>query len=469
MKKKNISILVVDDEESMCTYLVTALALKGYKVTSVRSGQEVLEYIKRRLEYSVIILDIMMPEMDGLETLQKIKALGSTIPVIMLSALGQTSTIVKAIKLGASNYITKPFEDEELEIAIDHALEKKRLENELEDLKKQLKEEKRKAGDFISASEKMNEIKKTIETIADTDVTVLIQGESGVGKELIAQSIHSNSSRKGKTFIKVNCAAIPGELLESELFGYEKGAFTGANTPKPGRFGLAHQGTIFLDEIGDMSHALQAKLLQVLQDGAFTRLGAKEDTQVDLRVLAASNRNLEEAIGEKKFREDLYYRLCVVKIYVPPLRERKEDIPILCEHFLEMYKEKYNLKVKPLSKKLMRNFINYNWPGNVRELENVVKRLVILSDESSILEELSSDRIMEKAEDSSIDYHIPDHDQIVSLKKISKTVVMEVEKKMILKTLKQTRWNKKKAAEKLGISYKALLYKLKEIVRKVED
>ncbi|MDY6844825.1 MAG: sigma-54 dependent transcriptional regulator, partial [Thermodesulfobacteriota bacterium] len=426
------------------------------------SGNEALEALKEDPSYSIIILDVMMPEMDGLTTLQKIKEVIPDIPVIMLSALGEIKTVVEAMKLGASNYITKPLEGEELELAINNVLEKKELVEEIKDLKRQL-EETRREEYFISVSEKMDSIKKMIEQIADTDVTVLIHGESGVGKEVIARSIYSSSPRRNQSFVKVSCAALPSELLESELFGYEKGAFTGAHMAKPGRFGLAHQGTIFLDEIGEMPLPLQAKLLQVLQDGVFTKLGAKEETHVDVRIIAATNKNLEVEAKNEKFREDLYYRLNVVNIYVPPLRERKEDIPVLCEYLLERYNKKYNRKKEFFSKNLLSVFMDYEWPGNIRELENIINRIVILEDESLVLSELTSVRDHGEHKKSLVSSHIHGSDDSAPLKKMSKKAMREVEKEMILKALSETNWNKKKAAEKLGISYKALLYKFKNI------
>ncbi|MDY6854860.1 MAG: sigma-54 dependent transcriptional regulator [Thermodesulfobacteriota bacterium] len=458
------SILVVDDEKSMCTYLDTVLSLKGYDVTSVMSGKDALDHIKDGLPCSVVILDIMMPEMDGLETLRKIREdLKSEVPVIILSALGKASTVVKAMKLGASDYITKPFEDEELGLAINNVLEKKRLVEEVKELKEQLIQERTRGEYFIGISENLNDIRKIIEQIADTDVTVLIQGESGVGKEVVARAIYANSSRKDKPFVKVNCAAIPGDLLESELFGYERGAFTGAIASKPGRFGLAHDGMILLDEIGEMSPALQAKILQVLQDGVFTRLGGRNETHVDVRILASTNKDLQKAVLDKTFREDLFYRLNVVNICIKPLRERKEDIPLFCENFLERYNKRYNRKVNTISKKLMKTLTDYRWPGNVRELENSIKKLVILEDENLILEELKpslNNNIPKKTEDnSSQNIHTPN----IPLKHLSKRAVLEVEKEMIQKALEQTNWNRKKAAEQLGISYKALLYKIKKM------
>jgi two-component system response regulator AtoC len=467
--KKDTSILVVDDEKSMCTFLDTVLSLKGYNVTSVMSGKDALDLIKNGFPCSVIVLDIMMPEIDGLETLRKIKEdLKSEIPVIMLSALGKAGTVVKAMKLGASDYVTKPFEDEELELAISNVLEKKRLVEEVRELKEQLEQERKREECFIGISGNLNDIKKIIEQIADTDVTVLIQGESGVGKEVVARAIYVNSLRRDKPFVKVNCAAIPGELLESELFGYERGAFTGAIASKPGRFGIAHGGMILLDEIGEMSPALQAKILQVLQDGTFTRLGGRNETQVDVRILASTNKDLEKAVSDKTFREDLFYRLNVVNIDIQPLRERKEDIPLFCEHFLERYNKRYNRRVDAISKKLMKSLIAYSWPGNVRELENTIKKLVILEDENHILSELTpslNHNVPKKTEDdSSQSVHTPN----IPLKHLSKRAVLEVEKEMIQKALKQTNWNRKKAAEQLGISYKALLYKMKKIKQEAE-
>ncbi len=315
-------------------------------------------------------------------------------------------------------------------------------------------------GIFIYAHEKMQRIKEMIDRVANTDVTVLIQGESGTGKEVVARSIHLNSSRRDKPFIKVNCAALPSELLESELFGYEKGAFTGAYRQKPGKFELAQGGTIFLDEISEMSLSLQSKLLQVLQDHEFSRLGGKKDIHVDVRVLAATNKNIELAIKQGKFREDLYYRLNVVNITIPPLRERKEEIPIFVEYFLNKFEKKFNRKLNPISDRLMKAFYQYHWPGNVRELENIIQRIVVLGGEKSVLEELMP---------SIKDEFVPDPAKLVlnrklwpSLKEVHREAMMKAEAEIIIKALKMTNWNRKKAASLLNISYKALLYKIKE-------
>jgi len=318
----------------------------------------------------------------------------------------------------------------------------------------------RENGIFIYASEKMHRIKELIDQVANTDVTVLIQGESGVGKEVVARSIHLNSFRKEKPFVKVNCAALPQELLESELFGYEKGAFTGAYRQKLGKFELAHTGTIFLDEISEMSHSLQSKLLQVLQDREFSRLGGKKDIWVDVRVLAATNKNIEEMVNHERFREDLYYRLNVVNVTLPPLRERKEEIPVFIEYFLDKFSKKYEKKVHPLSSKIMRYFKQHHWLGNVRELENVIQRYVILENEKMIMDELTygiiENATIEKGKSIGLSKVWP------SLKDACREATIKAESETILKALQITNWNRKRAAQLLNISYKALLYKIKD-------
>ncbi len=313
---------------------------------------------------------------------------------------------------------------------------------------------------FLYESPEMRKIVETINQIADTDVTVLIEGESGVGKELVARALHYRSARRTRPFIKVNCAALPEELLESELFGYEKGAFTGAYSRKPGKFELAHGGTIFLDEVAEISPSLQAKLLQVLQDGEFARLGGKRDIQVDVRVLVATNKSLGEYVKEGRFREDLYYRLNVLNIHVPPLRERREEIPMLIQYLLEKNCRKYNESVSTLSSKTTELLLNYDWPGNVRELENMIKRFVVLGDEEVIKRELNAPLSAEHPVD--VKPQGSEDPKLLSLKEISRKAALEAEAEVIAKTLEQTRWNRKKAAKLLGVSYKALLYKIKE-------
>ena len=457
-------ILVVDDAEGIRTYLKNLLSLKGYDVLLAEDGQRALEFLRDGAEPQVIVLDIMMPGMDGIELLGKIKEAWPQIPVIMLSVVGKAATIVEAMSLGASDYLNKPFEEEELEIALAKVLEKETIMAEREELRERLRVHEERET-FLWASEKMQRLRELIEQVADADVTVLVHGESGVGKEVIARTTHELSNRGKRPFVKVNCAALPAELLESELFGYERGAFTGASARKAGKFELADSGTMFLDEIGEMSPALQAKLLQVLQDGEFSRLGGETDVRVDVRVIAATNRDLEQMVQAGAFREDLYYRLNVVNVYVPPLRERPEEIPVLTNHFLEMYSRKYRRSVDSISDRLMQAFLQYPWPGNVRELENMIKRVVVLESEQAIADEImgappsaagSLSRVERMVEE------IDPTDDRIPLREIGKRAAREAEREVLQRVLYQTNWNRKKAARILEVSYKTLLQKIKE-------
>jgi len=414
-----------------------------------------------------VTLDVVLEGMDGLETLRRLKKRLPEVPVIMLSGHGQARTIVEAMRLGASDFLRKPFEVEELELAFQKALENRALRQEVEELRGRAG---RPAGVMIEGIEdgKMREVLEVIEQVADTDITILVRGESGTGKELVARTLHRLSDRCDKPFVKVNCAALPSELLESELFGFEKGAFTGAQKRKLGKFEYANRGTIFLDEIAEMSPALQAKLLQVLQDGQFSRLGGEGDVQVDTRVIAATNRNLEEAVAQGEFREDLYYRLNVVTIAVPPLRERRGDVALLVDHFLRRFTQEYKKELNPLSPETMDLFMRYHWPGNVRELENMVRRIIVLGSEQAVLQEISLRGAPATPEegDALLDLDALSADLVngsgVDLKAISKSAARMAEKRVIGKVLQQTRWNRKEAAGRLQISYKALLYKMKE-------
>ncbi|MFQ5457344.1 MAG: sigma-54-dependent transcriptional regulator [Myxococcota bacterium] len=459
---KETSILVVDDSEGIRNYLKNLLSIKGYQVRCASDGEQALGLLSSGYRPSIIVLDVMMPGLDGLDTLRRIKSVDEEVPVIMLSVVGKARTIVEAMNLGASDYLNKPFEEEELDISIKKVLESSKLRGERDYLRSQLSERGAWGDGIVWISPKMTKIKDLIEQIAETDVTVLIQGESGVGKEVISRAIHARSLRTSKPFVKVNCAALPEQLLESELFGYEKGAFTGASSRKPGKFEFANHGTIFLDEIGEMSPLLQAKLLQVLQDGEFSRLGGQRDIKVDVRVLVATNRNLEKEVEENRFREDLYYRLNVVNIRVPPMRERREEIPILAEQFLERYNRKYNKHVKGVSPGLMKAFLGYEWSGNVRELENMIKRIVVLENEASIMEELKEQR--PSAARPAVIQNIVEMETgtISPLKEVGRRAAMEAERETIARVLHQTNWNRKKAAKILNISYKTLLQKIKE-------
>ena len=465
--KESTSILVVDDEEGIRNYLKTLLKLKGFEVSTVGSGNEALDYFTAHPPPSLVLLDIVMKEMDGLETLKRLRKVERELPIIMLSCIGETRTIVEAMRSGATDFLNKPFEEAELEIAILKALDRKKLIEENKLLREQ-NQELTEGYRFIASNPKMLRIKELVAQIANTDVTVFIQGESGVGKEIVAREIHQGSPRRDKPFVKVNCAALPSELLESELFGYERGAFTGAFRLKQGKFELANYGTLFLDEIGDMAPTLQAKLLHVLQDNEYSRLGGKKNVMVDVRILAATNKNLEEAMKEGKFREDLFYRLNVVNITLPPLRERKEEISLLCNHFLRKHNRKYNSNMVSISPRVLPYINEYDWPGNIRELENVIKRLVILANEEQIIDELTTkiaaQRKVEKAPLQSQLPENPSDDSIgISLKHMSKSLTSTAEKEVILRALQQTQWNRKHAAMMLNISYKTLLNKIRKL------
>src|ERR1700731_1760422 len=370
-------ILVVDDEPSIRKYLQTLLEVDGFHVETVSSGKEALERIGKGERPEFIVLDVLMPEMDGLETLRQLMHVDRTLNVIMLSCSNEVTTVVEAIRLGALDYLTKPFEKPELDAALLKSRQKQELRSENQALREyceQLTED----LSFLAASPQMLKIRQQFLQIAPVDVPVFISGESGVGKEVVARMIHLRSLRRQQAFVKVNCAALPGELLESELFGYEQGAFTGAVRSKPGKFELANKGTIFLDEIAEMSPHLQAKLLHVLQDHQFSRLGGRQLIDVDVRVLAATNIEVQEAMKSGRLREDLYYRLNGLSINVPPLRERTTEIPLLFRHFLQKYSEKFKKETPSPSQHLIDAAVRYPWPGNLRELENFVKRYVIL-------------------------------------------------------------------------------------------
>lgn len=465
-------ILIVDDDESIRGYISRLLNMSGFEVITASSGKDALNLLKVNPDVAVVLLDILMPDMDGLETLSEIKKASKELPVIMLSALGQTGIIVKAMRAGASDYLVKPFEEEELELAISKSIEKRKLLAEITSLKKKLRIDELK-GEFIFTSPKMQKIKDVIEQVADTDVSVLIDGESGTGKELIARSLHFRSNLRDKPFVKVNCAALPHELLESELFGYDRGAFTGAYKSKAGKFELANNGTIFLDEIGEIDLAIQSKLLQVLQEGSFSRLGGKQDVRVNVRVIAATNRDLKKAVEDGRFREDIYYRLNVVNIHLPPLSERPEDIQYLFEYFMETYNEKYAKHISVDKEQIYPLLISYPWPGNIRELKNLVKRIVILGnveDLENYLTHISPSQAEFRQEVKEVSFkgqgikesHDTDISTIIPLKDVAKEAAVKAEREMILRALHGTNWNKKKAADLLQISYKALLYKIKE-------
>jgi len=544
--------MVVDDDLSMRDFLRSFLSERGYQAITLADPEEAIKrYDVERP--AAVIMDVVMPgAMDGLAALAALKRIDREVPVIVLSGQGRTATVVQAMKLGAADFVSKPFEEVDLEVPLANALKQRQLSCEVASLREQLQRQGQHTLLFGS-SERMVEVRDLIERVADTDVTVLIRGESGTGKELVARAISAASPRHDKPFVKVNCAALPTELLESELFGFERGAFTGAIQHKPGKFEFANHGTMFLDEIGDMSAALQAKLLQVLQDGEFSRLGGKHDVRVDVRVIAATNRDLERAVASGQFREDLFFRLNVVCITMPPLRDRRDEIPLLVEYFLKKYSVQYNKPLTVVSPETTQLFMDYDWPGNVRELENLIKRVVVLGTEAPIRKEMQLVRaapgqrlggrapdllvrpgrpVLSAGQPGFAGRTVPDgspartasqpspsavqplsiastqRGRVVfasasppsinaragalpssalpvastataplspaslaaaaanagnySLKDISRTAAREAECELILRMLHQTRWNRKATAEILGISYKALLYKIKE-------
>ena len=454
-------ILVVDDAEGIRTFLANLLELKGYDVDTAEDGRRALALIEGGAAPDVVILDVMMPGIDGVETLRRIRDFDAEVPVVMLSVVGKASTIVEAMQLGASDYLNKPFDESELEATLAKVLERRSLEQERAALAEQVVP----TGDgAVWGSDAMRNVRSTLEQVADTDVTILIQGESGVGKEIVARTAHELSTRAEKPFIKVNCAALPAELLESELFGYEKGAFTGATARKQGKFEMAHRGTIFLDEIGEMSPALQAKLLQVLQDSEFTRLGGNREVKVDVRIVCATNRRLVEMVAAGGFREDLYFRLNVVSLEIPPLRERREEVPLLVDTFLRRFATRYGKPVSQLSDELSAELDRYSFPGNVRELENMMKRVVVLERESVILAELRADPGPNRSGEALLALidGLEETAGEVPLREVGRRVAQEAEREAIDQVLRFTHWNRKQAARLLGVSYKTLLSKIKD-------
>ncbi len=458
------NILLVDDEPSVLRYTKTLLEIDNYCVETAASGEEALRRMHRGPAPNLIVLDLVMPGMDGLQTLENCKKIRPEQKILMMSCLSDTSKAVQAIKLGASDYLNKPFQAPQLQGAIRRALgaspDKHRvamtysvkdtavIENLDDDLF------------FLAASPVMKQIHAQVALIARVDVPVLLLGESGVGKEILARLIHKMSIRANRPMVKVNCAALPADLLESELFGYEAGAFTGAAASKPGKFELADSGTILLDEIGEMSAPLQAKLLHVLQDGRFSRLGGRTTIAADARVLAATNVNVQKAIAEHKLREDLYYRLNAFTMTIPPLRERREEIPLLLTYYMNKLAAKFGRNPLPLSDRLVRECLRYHWPGNLRELGNLVKRYLVLEDENLVADELRM-----KGKQTNGDEQHKGHSSVPprgGLKALVKSLKNDAEAKEIQRVLENANWNRKLAAAQLNISYKALLYKMKQ-------
>lgn len=449
-------ILVADDEQSMREFLEIMLKKEGYKVTLASNGEEVIHLIENDL-FDLVLLDIRMPKLDGITALKRIKAITPETIVIMITAYASADTAIRAMKEGAYDYITKPFKVDEIKLIVKNALEKISLQKE-NLLLKQVVRDRYHFGNIIGQSSKMLALYDLLEKVAPTKTNILITGESGTGKELVAKAIHYNSPRKEKPFVTLNCGAIPETLIESELFGHVKGAFTDAIATKKGLFEVADEGTIFLDEISELPLLMQVKLLRVLQDKEFKRVGGTEDIRVDVRIISATNKDLELAVKEKRFREDLFYRLNVIQIKLPPLRERKEDIPLLVNHFLKKYSEELNKKITTITPEALQILLNYEYPGNVRELQNIIERAVALESHTELTTNhlhsyLSETPFLKKGP---IDIEIPTEG--IDLEK----VVEDLERTLLLKALDKTKGIKKKAAELLHINFRSMRYRLEK-------
>jgi two-component system response regulator HydG len=448
--KEKPRILVVDDEESIRMMLRAVLEEEGYEIIEAADGPEAVKAVEQN-PLDLILLDIRMTTMDGIETLTEIRKISPFVPVLMMTAYATVKTAVEALKAGAFEYLAKPLDIEELKILVQKALEYYRLREENLTLKERLGSR----FDFsriIGKGRKMKELFDFLAQVAPSEATVLILGESGTGKELVANAIHHNSPRTQQPFVKVACAALPETLLESELFGHEKGAFTGAIARREGRFQAAHRGTIFLDEVGEMSPAIQTKLLRVLQEREFEPVGSSRTVKVDVRVIAATNKDLGKEIKEGRFREDLFYRLNVIPIHLPPVRERKEDIPALANHFLSLYREKNKKEIKEISPKALDLLIRHDWPGNIRELENCLERAVIVA----------RGELIAPADLPPAIQNLPAGKEDAEIPFPAGISLQEAEKALILKTLEDAGGNRSRAAEILGINRRTLQMKLKE-------
>jgi DNA-binding NtrC family response regulator len=443
------TLLIVEDDPTVGESIRLLLKKRGFSILLASNGKEALQVFRHEM-VDLVITDLVMPKMDGMALLEAIKKLKPETEVIVISAQGTIEKAVQAIKMGAFDFIEKPINPKVIALVVERALEKQTLVLQNRDLRSQL-EDKFHFRNIVGKSEKMVKIFELIRHIAPYDSSVLIMGESGTGKELIANAIHYHSPRASLPFIKVSCASLSEGIIESELFGHEKGAFTGAITSRKGRFEMAHGGTLFLDEVEDIPPSTQIKLLRVLQEAEFERVGGNKTIQVDIRIIAASNRDLQEAVEQGSFREDLYYRLNVVNIRLPPLRERKEDIPFLAHFFMEKYNQKYQMKVKGVSQRAMNVLTDYQWKGNVRELENTLESIMVINSPEVIDLPHLPQEIREFRESLEV---IP--------VKIG-TPLEEVEKEILLQTLKITKGNKRKAAQMLGINVRTIHRKMEEL------
>ena len=453
------TICIAEDDPEVRNYMEMALVCQGYSVEAVQDGEELLAYLQYGYpKVSAVFLDLIMPRKDGMETLREIRAAYKDLPVVMISGASSPLNIVEAMRNGATNFLGKPVSPDDLRNALERTLTEKARPRTVTSERLQLQSPKEA---YVSANPRMQEIESIVDQVGWSEAPVLIQGETGVGKEVLARALHARSPRSAKPFIKLNCAALPSELVESELFGYERGAFTGAFQKKPGMFELADGGTLLLDEIGDMDFKLQAKLLQVLQDQAFQRLGGKETVQVDVRIMAATHNDLEKAMIAGRFREDLYYRLNIINLHLPPLRERKEDILPLADVLLRKHAAS-GAALPSIPSSCGQSLLAYDWPGNIRELENLMRRLIVLRNPDLIAEELRA-----KSARRVVGQTLPAQTQHV---RVAEPILQQVtkakqhaESEAILTALNATRWNRKQAAVQLNIEYKALLYKMKKL------
>ncbi|MFQ5877883.1 MAG: sigma-54-dependent transcriptional regulator [Acidobacteriota bacterium] len=444
-------LLIVDDEKGMRDFLSIMLKKEGYAVTPAGSAQEACEQIGRN-GFDLVISDISMPGRSGLEVLREARSNSPGTPVIMITAYASTESAVEALKLGAYDYIIKPFDVEELKVVVRNALEKRRLEQENSILKRELKRQIR-MDELIGNSPRMREVLDLVRRIAPTNSTVLVSGESGTGKELVARAIHAGSPRRERPFVSINCGAMPDDLLESELFGHARGSFTGAVTAKKGLFEVADGGTIFLDEIGDTSAAMQVKLLRVLQERRIRRVGGTDETQVDVRVLAATNQNLEQMVRDRRFREDLYYRINVIQVRMPALREKREDIPALALHFLVKYGRSMGKNITRITEEAMRRLVGHDWPGNVRELENVIERAVALETTDAItVDSLSRDILAGPPPSQQMPIHLTDTG--IDLER----QLEALREHFMEEALRRADGVQTRAAELLGMSFRSFRY-----------
>jgi len=448
------AILIVDDQDTARLVLRDALLKRGYHVEEAGDAESGLKRLRQR-PFDLILLDVQMPGMSGIEALPKFKDIDPSVIVIMTTALGSKETVMDAIRSGAYDYFVKPFKFEEMEVVVKRSLERRRMDLEIQSLKEQISQEFR-VESIIGKSGAIQEVLRLVSRVAATTATVLIWGETGTGKELIARAIHQNSARRGKPMVKLNCAGIPEGLLESELFGFEKGAFTGAVERKLGKFELADQGTIFLDEIGDMNPGAQAKILRILQEMEFERLGGIKPIKIDVRVIAATNRDLTEAVKQGTFREDLFHRLNLFSIHNPALRQRVEDIPTLSEHFLKDANRRFERNIRSISSEAMNLLMSYQWPGNVRELKNTIERSVLITD---------GDILTSKFLPSHITKQVSDRNPATApvLERDLAETLRNVERQLIMDALERADNVQRKAAKLLGVTERVLWYKIKKL------